>query len=98
MKQKTNTITKLRDKVLEAFSNLESGKIDCQSAGVIAKLSETVISGLKTQMDYARLTNSDINIPFLEDGVIPYKKPHLQLLKNEVNEDKNKIEYQRDKE
>ena len=70
MKQKShniNTLDDLRDKVLEALEALNNGEIDLQQAGVIAKLSETVISGVKTQMDYARLTDQTPHIPFIDN-------------------------------
>ncbi|HLX54454.1 MAG TPA: hypothetical protein VKR58_10960 [Aquella sp.] len=54
----------LRDKVLQAFDDLEDGKIDINEASVISKLSETVISGLKSEMQYAILTNQEPHIPF----------------------------------
>lgn len=54
----------LRNKVLQAIEDLEEGKIELAEASTIAKLSETVISGLKSEMQYAILTNSEPHIAF----------------------------------
>lgn len=58
----------LRERVLQAFEDLEDGKIDIDQASVISKLSETVISGLKSEMQYAVLTNQKPEIPFYGKG------------------------------
>jgi hypothetical protein len=57
-------MTQLRNKVLQTLDDLENGDIDLQQASVIAKLSETVISGLKSEMQYAILTQQEPVIPF----------------------------------
>lgn len=61
----------LREKVLQAIDDLENGKIDIAEAACISKLSETVISGLKSEMQYAVLTGQQPAIPFYgkESGV-----------------------------
>lgn len=69
MTVKIRNISQLRDKILEVFEQLYNHEIEIMEASVMAKLSETVISGLKTEMDYARLTNSTPHIPFLTDSV-----------------------------
>lgn len=61
---KINNMKQLRDRVLQAIDDLEEGKIPLAEASTIAKLSETVISGLKSEMQYAILTNSEPHIPF----------------------------------
>lgn len=61
---KIANMKQLRDRVLQALDDLEEGKIDISQASTIAKLSETVISGLKSEMQYAVLTNSEPHIPF----------------------------------
>lgn len=61
---KITNMRQLRDRVLQAIQDLEDGKIELNEAATIAKLSETVISGLKSEMQYAILTNSEPNIPF----------------------------------
>lgn len=74
---KPTNIKELRDRVLQAFSDLEEGKIDIAQATTIAKLNETIISGLKSEMQYSILTGQTPIIPFynLETDVsIDYKK------------------------
>ena len=65
---KIKNLDGLRDHVLEVMEQLSSGKIDITEAGIVAKLSETIISGLKTQLDYARLTDQQPTIPFFGEG------------------------------
>lgn len=69
MSGKIKSIEGLRDYVLETFQKLSDGKIDISEASTIAKLSETVISGIKTQLEYARLTESMPHIPFLGNTI-----------------------------
>lgn len=57
-------IKELRGRVLKAFDDLEKGKIDIAEAASIAKMSETVISGLKSEMQYCVLTNQKPDIDF----------------------------------
>lgn len=66
------TMKDLRARVLKAFDDLENGEIDINEASCIAKLSDTVISGLKSEMQYAILTNQKPCIPFYGDtsGVV----------------------------
>lgn len=59
-------IDDLREKVLDIFEELDLTDPDIQKAGIAAKLSETVILGLKTQLEYSRLLGIEPNIPFLE--------------------------------
>ena len=61
-------INDLREKVLSMFEELDCPEPDLQKVGIAAKLSETVISGLKTQLEYARLLGIEPNIPFLADS------------------------------
>jgi hypothetical protein len=61
---KIQNMQQLRERVLQAIEDLEDGKIELAEASTIAKLSETVISGLKSEMQYAILTNSEPHIPF----------------------------------
>jgi len=79
---KIQTMTQLREAVLQAFDDLESGKIDISQAACIAKLSETVISGLKSEMQYAILTNQQPVISFYGEGsgVLLEKKDLKRLL------------------
>ena len=59
-----STMKQLREKVLQTIDDLEDGKIELAEASTIAKLSETIISGLKSEMQYSVLTNSEPCIPF----------------------------------
>ena len=61
---KIQNMKQLRERVLQAIEDLEEGKIELSEASTIAKLSETVISGLKSEMQYAILTNQQPSIPF----------------------------------
>lgn len=61
---KIKNMQQLREKVLQALDDLEDGKIEIHEAATIAKLSETVISGLKSEMQYAILTQQEPQIAF----------------------------------
>lgn len=65
---KITSMKMLRDRVLQSIEDLEDGKIELAEAATIAKLSETVISGLKSEMQYAILTNQEPSIPFYGEG------------------------------
>lgn len=65
---KITSMKQLRDRVLQSIEDLEDGKIELAEAATIAKLSETVISGLKSEMQYAILTNQEPCIPFYGEG------------------------------
>jgi len=79
---KIETMKQLRDRVLQAFNDLEDGKIDISQATTIAKLSETVISGLKSEMQYAILTNQQPRISFYgeESGILLEKRDIKKLI------------------
>lgn len=70
MTLKIKNVDDLRDHILNVMNKLSQGEIDVAEAGINAKLSETVISGLKVQMEYARLTESKPHISFLVDQTI----------------------------
>lgn len=65
---KIESMKMLRDTVLKAIEDLEDGKIDIAQAAVISKMSDSVIAGLKSEMQYALLTNQEPNIPFYGEG------------------------------
>lgn len=75
------TMQQLREKVLQAFDDLEEGKIDISEAATIAKLSETVISGLKSEMQYSILTNQTPQIPFYgeQSGLLLERKEFKKI-------------------
>lgn len=58
----------LRERMLQVFDDLDNGKIDIQHASTLAKVNETIISGLKAEMQYAILTNAEPHIPFFGEG------------------------------
>ena len=61
-------IQDLRKRVLEAFSQLENDEIDIHKAACLAKMSETIVSGLKSEMQYAILTGQKPSIEFYGEG------------------------------
>jgi hypothetical protein len=61
---KIKSMKQLREKVLQAIDDLESGKIEMSEAFAIAKMSETIVSGLRSEMQYAILTNNKPEIEF----------------------------------
>jgi hypothetical protein len=75
----------LREHVLAVLGKLNDGKIDIQEAGIVAKLSETVISGIKTQLEYARLNDVQPTIEFFgkqHQHVVIEQKKMKQLASN----------------
>ncbi len=64
------TMKNLREKMIRVFDDLEDGKIDIQYASTLAKVSETIISGLRSEMQYAILTGKEPKISFFGDNSI----------------------------
>lgn len=62
------TMQQLRDRVIKAIDELDSGEIDLAKASAIAKLSETIVSGLRSEMQYSILTNKEPKIDFFGEG------------------------------
>ncbi len=62
---KIKSIDDLREYILDVMNDLKNKNIELDHASVAAKLSETVISGLKTQLEYARLLESAPKIEFM---------------------------------
>jgi len=78
---KIENMKMLREKVLQAFSDLEDGKIDISHAITLAKLSETIVSGLKSEMQYAILTSQEPRIDFYGVGSgVPLEKKDIKKL------------------
>lgn len=73
MTKKINTIEALRDHALLTLEKLAGHEIDTAEAGVTGKLVESVISTIKSQLEYARMTEQEPNIPFMADS----RKGHL---------------------
>lgn len=81
-KSEIKNIEDLRNEVLKVFEGLINGTKTVMEAGAVAKLSETVISGVKAEMDYSRLTRTPANIAFLGG-----KKAGYALKLNQTEED-----------
>lgn len=62
---KIKEITDLRDYALKSLEKLENGEIDTSEAGVIGKLCESVVSTIKSQMEYAKMLGKQPQIPFM---------------------------------
>ncbi len=79
---KITNMKMLRNKVLQAFEDLENGQIDIAHASALAKLSETVVSGLRSEMQYAILTDQQPQIAFYGEGsgIFSDKKDIKKLL------------------
>jgi hypothetical protein len=58
----------LRDRMLKAFQEFEEGKIDFTHLAALSKASDSIINGLKSEMQYAILTNQQPQIPFYGEG------------------------------
>jgi hypothetical protein len=67
---KITTMKQLRERVIQAFEDLEEGKIDISHALTLGKLNETIVSGLKSEMQYEVLTNSIPVIPFFDGSTM----------------------------
>lgn len=57
----------LRQDAINTLEKLANGQIDCDQAGVTAKLYESVMSTVKTQLQVAVMLKREPNIPFLGD-------------------------------
>jgi hypothetical protein len=57
----------LREYAVATLEKLENGEIETCEAGVRGKLCENIVSTLKVQMDYAKMTNRLPHIPFIGD-------------------------------
>ena len=64
---KIKTMEQLRDHALETLEKLSRGDIDTDEAGVYSKLCESVISTVKTQLEYARMIQEEPIIPFMQN-------------------------------
>lgn len=68
MSNKINSIEALRDHALATLEKLSNHEIDTAEAGVTGKLVESVIATIKSQMEYARMTEQEPQIPFMSDS------------------------------
>lgn len=65
---KITSMRVLRDKMLQVFDDLEDGKIDINQAMAFSKLNDSIINGLKSEIQYAIVTNQVPSIPFYGEG------------------------------
>lgn len=61
-------MSQLRERMLHVFEEMSEGNFDLDEGSIMSKISETIISGLKVELQYAHLTNAVPHIPFLENG------------------------------
>jgi hypothetical protein len=54
----------LRERMLDAFEKFDKGKVDFHHIHALAKVSETIVSGLKAEMQYSILNNQQPQIDF----------------------------------
>ena len=76
------SMKELREKLLKAIEDFEDCKIDSIHLTTLSKACEAIVSGLKSEMQYAILTNSEPNIPFfgeLDRKGIMHKLPKKLL-------------------
>lgn len=79
-----NDLKDLRDHALNALKRLESGECDVKEVAVIGKLSETIIAGVRVQMEYAHALGREPKIDFVGDCLgaktISYMRQEQALL------------------
>lgn len=69
-----NNIEDLRNHAIETLKKLETKKIDMAEAGVTAKLYESLMSSLKTEMEYHKMLGHLPQIKFLEGAAFELKE------------------------
>lgn len=62
-------IEDLRHHAIQTLKKLEKKEINTTEAGITAKLYESIISSVKTELEFNRMLEKEPDIPFLE-----YKK------------------------
>lgn len=88
---KINNIEDLRQHAINTLEKLETKKIDMAEAGVTAKLYESLMSSLKTEMEYHKMLGHLPTIRFLEGALYEMKETKkievdAKLIGNNVNE------------
>jgi len=68
-----NNIEELREHAIQTLKKLESKEIDMAEAGVTAKLYESLMSSLKTEMEYHKMLGHLPRIKFLEAATYELK-------------------------
>jgi hypothetical protein len=87
---KINSIEDLRNHAIKTLEKLESKKIDMAEAGVTAKLYESLMSSLKTEMEYHKMLGQLPRIKFLEGAVYDLKEERKLTLENQKDKIKRK--------
>ncbi|MCW1908607.1 MAG: hypothetical protein KIH63_004670 [Candidatus Saccharibacteria bacterium] len=80
---KINSIEDLRNHAIKTLEKLESKKIDMAEAGVTAKLYESLMSSLKTEMEYHKMLGHLPRIKFLEGATYELKEEKKEKLENQ---------------
>jgi len=65
---KTPSLNQLSDKLALAMNKLEDGELTVEQCLALSKMHDSIINGLKTQMQYATLTNQIPVIPMLNQN------------------------------
>lgn len=65
---KIDSIEALRDHAIDTLQKLANQQIDAQEAAVTGKLCDSVISTIKTQLEYARMLSEEPKIAFMGDS------------------------------
>lgn len=86
---KIKNIDDLRQDALDTLEKLSNGEIDVDQAGVTAKLYESVMSTVKTQLQVAVMLRREPNIPFLGDCdkgnmLVHESKSHFKILEKKA--------------
>ncbi len=70
----------MREHALGTLNKLAAHKIELMEAGVTAKLYESIISSLKTEIEYHKMLGNEPTIKFLEGAIIekPVNKKMLE--------------------
>lgn len=63
---KINNVEELRNLALDALEKLTRGEIDTAQALTHAKLCDSVILTIKTQLEYSRMVGESPSIPFMK--------------------------------
>lgn len=80
---KIKNISSLRDHALETIERLASGEIDTAHAAATGKLCDSVISTIKSQLEYSRMTGESPEIPFMmtpnKGNLLEHEEPKPRL-------------------
>lgn len=72
---KITNIMQLREHALDTIQSLCSGNIDNQQALTTAKLYDSVVNTIKTEIEYIKLTDSKTKIDFMNTSIDVTPKP-----------------------